>query len=114
MDLVLFLVKDNYKSKKFWIISAVAARCAYLAMNEYGLNPLKKSLQDDHVFLTGAGRGVGRLIALRMGKLGCKMSISNTNPELLQETKNLLLKEGVPEENINCFTCDVSRLESIK
>lgn len=48
-------------------------------MNEYGHNPFKKSLKTDHVFLTGAGGGIGRLMAINLGKLGCKMSLSDVN-----------------------------------
>jgi hypothetical protein len=84
---VLSLLKNHVRTKRFWILSALAARAAYLATNEYGMNPFKKSLAGEHVFLTGAGRGCGRLIAIRLGTLGCKLSISNTNPEMLQETK---------------------------
>ena len=107
--MVLNLLKKNVRTKKFWILSAVAARAAYVAVNEYGLNPFKKSLAGEHVFLTGAGRGCGRLIAIKLGTLGCKLSISNTNPEMLEETKRLLLEKGVPATNINCFSCDVSK-----
>ena len=48
-------------------------------MNEYGMNPLKKQLKNDHVFLTGAGGGIGRLMAIRLGKMGCKLSLSDVN-----------------------------------
>lgn len=50
-------------------------------MNERGWNPFKKNLKNDHVFLTGAGGGIGRLMALRLGKLGCKLSLSDINLE---------------------------------
>ena len=48
-------------------------------MNEFGRNPFKKSLKSDHVFLTGAGSGIGRLMAIRLGKMGCKLSLSDVN-----------------------------------
>ena len=35
----------------------------------------KTSIKGKHVFLTGAASGLGRLVALRLGKLGCKMTI---------------------------------------
>ena len=63
-------------------------RAAYVAMNEYGKNPFKKSLNGDHVFLTGAGSGIGRLMAIRLGKLGCKLSLSDVNMAGLQEKKS--------------------------
>ena len=78
-------------------------------MNEYGKNPFKKSLAKDHVFLTGAGGGIGRLMAIEFGKLGSKLSLSDINMSGLNETKALMMKAGVPAANINCFTVDVSK-----
>ena len=62
-------------------------RAVYVTMNEYGKNPFKKQLGKDHVFLTGAGGGIGRLLAIRLGKLGCKLSLSDVNMAGLEETK---------------------------
>ena len=56
-------------------------------MNEYGRNPFKKSLEGNHVFLTGAGSGIGRLMAVRFGKMGCRLSLSDVNMSGLEETK---------------------------
>jgi all-trans-retinol dehydrogenase (NAD+) len=88
-------------------------KAAYTFLNEYGLNPLKKSLNGDHVFLTGAGSGIGRLMAIRFGKLGCKLSLSDINMAGLEETKSLCEKEGILHENISIFICDVSKKDSI-
>ena len=86
----------NWKKKKTWVFALVFAKAAAVFLNEYGLNPFKKSLLGDHVFLTGAGSGIGRLMAIRFGKLGCKLSLSDINMEGLEETKNLCEKEGIP------------------
>ena len=88
-------------------------KAAYTFLNEYGLNPLKKSLNGDHVFLTGAGSGIGRLMAIRFGKLGCKLSLSDINMAGLEETKSSCEKEGIPHKNISIFICDVSKKDSI-
>ena len=72
-----------FRGPKFWILSSIAARCAYLAMNEYGLNPFKKALKDEHVFLTGAGGGIGRPIAVRLGKLGARLTITSATASAL-------------------------------
>ena len=53
-------------------------------MNEYGMNPFKKNLKGDHVFLTGAGSGIGQGMAVKLGKLGCKLSLSDINMEGLR------------------------------
>lgn len=50
---------DTWKKKKSWIFALIFLRCAYVLMNEYGMNPFKKNLNGDHVFLTGAGSGIG-------------------------------------------------------
>ena len=91
----------------------VFLKAAVTFLNEYGLNPLKKSLAGDHVFLTGAGSGIGRLMAIRFGKLGCKLSLSDINMAGLEETKSLCEKEGIPHQNISIFICDVSKKDSI-
>ena len=104
---------ENWKKKKTWIFALIFLKAAYTFLNEYGLNPLKKSLNGDHVFLTGAGSGIGRLMAIRFGKLGCKLSLSDINMAGLEETKSLCEKEGIPHENISIFICDVSKKDSI-
>ena len=77
------------------------------------MNPFKKSLTEDHVFLTGAGSGIGRLMAVRLGKLGCKLSLSDINMAGLEETKAICVKEGINPNNVNIFICDVSKKDSI-
>jgi all-trans-retinol dehydrogenase (NAD+) len=95
------------------VFALIFLKAAYTFLNEYGLNPLKKSLEGDHVFLTGAGSGIGRLMAIRFGKLGCKLSLSDINIAGLEETKNLCEREGIPHKNISIFICDVSKKDSI-
>lgn len=63
--------------------------------------------------MTGAGGGIGRLMAIRLGKLGCKLSLSDINMSGLQETKAECEKAGVMSSSIAIFTCDVSKRESI-
>ncbi len=78
---------ENWKLKRTWIGALVFLRAAYVLMNEYGRNPFKKSLTGNHVFLTGAGSGIGRLMAVRFGQMGCKLSLSDVNMSGLEETK---------------------------
>jgi len=79
-----FANKENWKQPKFWILIAIFLRVAYVFMNERGWNPFKKNITGDHVFLTGAGGGIGKLMALRLGHLGCKLSLSDINLENLE------------------------------
>ena len=55
----LICSSETWKKKRAWIGAFVGLRAAYVYMNEYGMNPFKKSLNGDHVFLTGAGSGLG-------------------------------------------------------
>ena len=104
---------ENWKKKSTWVFALIFLKAAAVFLNEYGLNPLKKSLAGDHVFLTGAGSGIGRLMAIKLGKLGCKLSLSDINMAGLEETKALCVKEGIPQQHISIFLCDVSKKDSI-
>jgi all-trans-retinol dehydrogenase (NAD+) len=87
-----FMNKENWKKPKFWILIAIFLRVAYVFMNERGWNPFKKNITGDHVFLTGAGGGIGRLMAIRLGLLGCKLSLSDINMTNLEATKTILVE----------------------
>ena len=51
----------------------------------------KKSIKGDHVFLTGAGSGIGRLMAIQFSKEGCNLTLTDIYMEGLEETsKNWL------------------------
>lgn len=104
---------ENWKRKRTWVLAIVFLKAAATFLNEYGMNPFKKSLVGDHIFLTGAGSGIGRLMAIKFGKLGCKLSLSDINMASLEETKSLCERNGIPHENISIFICDVSKKESI-
>lgn len=104
---------ENWLRKRTWVAAVVFLRATYVALNEYGKNPFKKSLAKDHVFLTGAGGGIGRLMAIKLGKMGCKLSLSDVNMAGLEETKRECEKNGILPSNIAIFICDVSRKESI-
>jgi NADP-dependent 3-hydroxy acid dehydrogenase YdfG len=50
----------------------------------------KKSLRGEHVFLTGAGSGLGRLMAVEFSKQGCNVSLTDVNMAGLEETSKYL------------------------
>ena len=85
----------TWKKKRTWIGALVGLRAAYVLMNEYALNPFKKSLKGEHVFLSGAGSGLGQLMAIKLGQLGCKLSLSDINMEGLKKTHALCVQAGV-------------------
>ena len=55
---------------------------------------LKKSLRNEHVFLTGAGSGIGRYMAIQLAKMGAKLSISDVNMEGLEETSKFNMQKS--------------------
>jgi NADPH:quinone reductase-like Zn-dependent oxidoreductase len=63
----VILSSETWKKKRTWMATLVGLSAAYVAMNEYGMNPFKKSVNGDHVFLTGAGSGIGQLMAIKLG-----------------------------------------------
>lgn len=107
------LSAKTWKMKRNWIAGLIALRAAYVAMNNTGMNPFKKSLKGDHVFLTGAGSGIGRGMAIKLGIMGCNLSLSDVNLTGLEETKQLAIKAGVPAKQICTFKCDVASVDSI-
>lgn len=50
----------------------------YAVLKNYGFLP-KKSVKNLHIFITGAGSGIGRLMALRFASLGAKVTIADIN-----------------------------------
>ena len=56
-------------------------------MREQGWLWLQKNVRDKHIFLTGAGSGLGRLMALKFAKMGAKLSLVDLNFKGLEETK---------------------------
>jgi all-trans-retinol dehydrogenase (NAD+) len=105
---------ETWKKPSSWIYLTIFLRLAYVFMNHNGLNPFKKNIEGHHVFLTGAGGGLGKLLALRMGKLGAKLSLSDISLEHVNKARDFIVNEGIPAENVHTFVCDCSSLESVK
>ena len=97
---VFFTNKENWKNPKFWIVSYLGLRAITVFCREYGYTPFKKELKGEHVFLTGSGGGIGRLTAIKLGKMGLKLSLSDINLAGLEETKMLIVQAGVPASNV--------------
>jgi hypothetical protein len=43
----VILSSETWKKKRTWMATLVGLRAAYVAMNEYGMNPFKKSVNGD-------------------------------------------------------------------
>ena len=62
-----FTSRKNWTKPGFWIGIIFMLRCLQAFTREYGLTLFKKQISGQHVFLTGAGSGIGRLMAIRLG-----------------------------------------------
>ena len=78
----------------------------------------KKSLKNKHVFLTGAGSGLGRRMAIQFALNGCKLTISDIDLKSVEETKNIidkkLSKASVKPPQILAIRLDVSNRDQVR
>jgi NADP-dependent 3-hydroxy acid dehydrogenase YdfG len=66
-----------------------------------------KTLEGKTVLVTGASRGIGRAVALRLARAGGRIVIAATSVERLAEVKGEIEAEGA---EVLASRCDVSRL----
>ena len=81
-------------------------------MKTKGMLP-KKNLNGKHVFITGAGSGLGRQMSISLSKMGCNVSISDLMENTVIETKRLIKEETGFDSNVNAMRMDVSNRELI-
>ena len=74
----------KYKKTLFFIILWLLY-CLKVFLREKGWL-LKKSVRGKHLFITGAGSGLGRLMSIKFAKLGANLTISDMNHEGVLET----------------------------
>lgn len=70
----------------------------------------KKDVEGQIVLITGAGCGLGRLMALEFGKLGCKLVLWDINSDNIEMVAAELRQQEV---EAHTYTCDVSNSESV-
>ena len=58
--------------------------------------------------ITGAGRGIGRAISLGLGDAGARVVLLARTAAQLDETRTLLLGQGVPEQRIQVVPADLA------
>ncbi|CAL2040252.1 unnamed protein product [Caenorhabditis brenneri] len=61
--------------------------------------------------VTGSSNGIGRATAVLLASEGAKVTITGRDSARLEETKQAILKEGVPEGNINSVVADITSSE---
>ncbi|MBQ7251684.1 MAG: 3-oxoacyl-[Kiritimatiellae bacterium] len=68
-------------------------------------------LQDQVAIVTGAARGIGRAIALKLADEGAKLALVDVKAEWLEESLALVRAKGVEAEG---FACDIASGEAVE
>ena len=71
---------------------AIGVYAGYINARNMGWLP-KKEIKGDHVFMTGAGSGIGRIMALKLASLGCQVTCADIDLAAAEETVSLIEKE---------------------
>uniref|UniRef100_H0WGM5 Short chain dehydrogenase/reductase family 16C member 5 n=2 Tax=Otolemur garnettii TaxID=30611 RepID=H0WGM5_OTOGA len=78
----------------------------------FGLLPKpRKNVAGEIVLITGAGSGLGRLLALQFARLGSVLVLWDINKEGNEETSRMVQEAGAPQ--VHAYTCDCSRREDV-
>uniref|UniRef100_A0A8C8S5D2 Short chain dehydrogenase/reductase family 16C member 5 n=1 Tax=Pelusios castaneus TaxID=367368 RepID=A0A8C8S5D2_9SAUR len=71
----------------------------------------KKSVVGEIVLITGAGSGIGRLLALKFARLGATLVLWDINQEGNKETSRLAQENGAVR--VHAYMCDCSKRQEI-
>ncbi|XP_055967997.1 epidermal retinol dehydrogenase 2 isoform X1 [Sorex fumeus] len=71
----------------------------------------RKNVAGEIVLITGAGSGLGRLLALKFARLGSVLVLWDINKEGNEETLRLAREAGAAQ--VHAYTCDCSRKEEV-
>jgi all-trans-retinol dehydrogenase (NAD+) len=96
-----FEQRGGFRSKWFWFWFLCILYSLYAILKKTGLW-YKKSVRGKHVFLTGAGSGLGRLTAIRLAKLGAKLTLVDINEQGCQQTKRMI-KAQTKSDDVQVF-----------
>lgn len=71
----------------------------------------RKNVAGEIVLITGAGNGLGRLLALQFARLGSVLVLWDLNQEANEETRQMAREAGATR--VHAYTCDCSRKEEV-
>jgi len=69
-----------------------------------------KSIKGEICLVTGAGSGIGKLMAKKFAKLGARMVLIDVNERDNEKTGQEIMADG---GEVKTFTCDLSKREEI-
>lgn len=110
-----YLTQTFLKSGKLGYTKlAFASLLAFWGLNflarQHGLLS-KKSVKGSHIFITGAGSGLGKQMAILFARLGAKVSLTDINLQSVEAVESLIKAEGLQSKAIYC---DVANVQSVK
>jgi len=109
--LVKTFLQNGFKGYSKLIITSLLAIWGFNAIaRTHGLLS-KKSVKGSHIFITGAGSGIGKLMATAFARLGAKVSLTDINLQSVEALELVLKGEGLQSKAIHC---DVSDVQSVK
>lgn len=88
----------------YYILEAIVLFCVPFSLR-------RKDVKGQKVLITGSGSGLGRLMAIKFGKLGCEVILMDVNQKGNEATARDLGQEGV---TCHAYTCDLSRRDDVK
>jgi len=86
---IKFVENGGWTSKQNILYLFLGIWALYTFIKNKGWLP-KKSVYKKHIFLTGAGSGLGREMSKRFAKMGANLTLVDLNLQGLEETKKLI------------------------
>ncbi|XP_072660683.1 epidermal retinol dehydrogenase 2 [Canis lupus baileyi] len=103
---------SNLKSAKDLVVFLGKSVIAFLESMVFTIIPKpRKNVAGEIVLITGAGSGLGRLLALRFARLGSVLVLWDINKEGNEDTCRMAQEAGATR--VYAYTCDCSQREDI-
>uniref|UniRef100_A0A8C7B952 Short chain dehydrogenase/reductase family 16C member 5 n=1 Tax=Neovison vison TaxID=452646 RepID=A0A8C7B952_NEOVI len=103
---------SSLKSSKELLVFLGKSMIAFLESLIFTIIPKpRKNVAGEIVLITGAGSGLGRLLALRFARLGSVLVLWDINKEGNEETCRMVREAGATR--VYAYTCDCSQRENI-
>lgn len=114
--------RDRYSTRAYRLVAMnffFETLCTLLLWLYYSLEALvmlvmparRKNVSGEIVLVTGAGSGIGRLVALRFAGLDTALVLWDINAEGIKETERLARQQGA--SRVHTYVCDCSKRASV-